>query len=76
MTSPRFRPLTFGVTRVRLKQGHASARYLQADQDLQAFPDRLTDKLARWARERPEQTFMARREKTADGQLGPWRHLS
>jgi feruloyl-CoA synthase len=76
MTPPRFRPLTFGVTRVKLKQGHAGARYLQADQDLQDYPDRLTDKLARWARERPQQTFMARREKAADGQLGAWQHLS
>jgi feruloyl-CoA synthase len=76
MNSPRFRPLKFGVTRVKLTRSQGGARYLRADQDLEAFPDRLTDKLARWARERPEQTFMARRQKTADGQLGDWRHLS
>jgi feruloyl-CoA synthase len=76
MTAPRFRPLKFGVTRVKLTPGQGSTRYLRADQDLEGFPDRLTDKLARWARERPEQTFMARREKTADGRLGDWQHLS
>ena len=76
MTAPRFRPLKFGVTRVAVTDGASGTRYLKAEQDLRDFPDRLTDRLARWARERPEQTFMARREKTADGQLGQWQHLS
>ena len=70
MSTPKFRPLKFGVTRVVLRDGPPGTHYLRADQDLQAFPDRLTDRLQHWATTRPAQTFMARRVKLADGQLG------
>ena len=63
MNAPQFRPLKFGVTRVSLRDGEPGTRYLQADQALQAFPDRLTDRLQHWAHHKPDQTFMARREK-------------
>ena len=45
MNAPKFRPLKFGVTRVNLQSGEPGTQYLKADQDLQAFPDRLTDRL-------------------------------
>ena len=48
MSAPKFRPLRFGVTRVTLKDGVPGTHYLKADQDLQAFPDRLTDRLQYW----------------------------
>ena len=76
MTAPKFRPLKFGVTRVSLRDGPPGTRYLQADQALQAFPDRLTDRLQHWAQVKPGQTFMARRVKQADGTLGDWRHIT
>ena len=76
MTAPTFRPLTFGVTRVTLRDGVPGTHYLQADQDLQAFPERLTDRLQHWAHTKPDQTFMARRVKLCDGTLGDWRHIS
>ncbi len=76
MTAPKFRPLRFGVTRVQLREGAGGTQYLRADQDLQDFPDRLSDRLAHWAAIKPEQTFMARRIKTAEGGLGPWLHLN
>ena len=76
MNAPRFRPLKFGVTRVSLRDGEPGTRYLQADQALQAFPDRLTDRLQHWAHHKPEQTFMARRVKNTDGSLGDWRHIT
>jgi feruloyl-CoA synthase len=75
MNAPQFRPLQFGVTRVALRDGVPGTHYLRAEQDLQAFPERLTDRLQQWARERPEQTFMARRTRNADGSLGDWRHI-
>jgi len=76
MNAPQFRPLKFGVTRVSLRDGEPGTRYLQADQALQAFPDRLTDRLQHWAHTKPDQTFMARRVKNTDGTLGDWRHIT
>jgi feruloyl-CoA synthase len=76
MSSPKFRPLRFGVTRVTLKDGVPGTHYLKADQELQAFPDRLTDRLQHWAQHKPTQTLFARRIKLADGSLGEWRHVT
>ena len=76
MSAPKFRPLRFGVTRVTLKDGAPGTHYLKADQDLQAFPDRLTDRLQHWAQIKPTQTLFARRVKLADGSLGDWRHVT
>jgi feruloyl-CoA synthase len=76
MPTPKFRPLQFGVTQVTLKDGVTGTQYLKADQALQAFPIRLTDRLQQWAQVKPEQTLFARRGKLADGTLGDWRHLS
>ena len=76
MSSPKFRPLRFGVTRVTLKDGLPGTHYLKADQELQAFPDRLTDRLQHWAQHKPTQTLFARRIKLADGSLGEWRHVT
>ncbi len=75
MSSPTFRPLTFGVTRVALKDGPSGVHYLRAEQDLAPYPDRLSDRLKHWAVAAPERTFMARRQKQADGTLGDWRHV-
>ena len=76
MTAPQFRPLKFGVTRVSLRDGTPGTRYLQADQALRAYPDRLTDRLQHWAQVKPSQTFMARRVKQSDGSLGDWHHIT
>ncbi len=76
MSSPKFRPLRFGVTRVSLKDGVPGTHYLKADQELQTYPDRLTDRLQHWATNKPDQTLFARRVKLADGSLGDWRHVS
>jgi feruloyl-CoA synthase len=76
MSSPQFRPLRFGVTRVTLQDGVPGTHYLKADQELQAFPDRLTDRLQHWAHHKPDQSLFARRVKLADGSLGDWRHVT
>ncbi len=76
MSAPQFRPLRFGVTRVTLRDGVPGTHYLKADQELQAFPDRLTDRLQHWAHIKPTQTLFARRVKLADGSLGDWRHVT
>ncbi|WP_310627989.1 feruloyl-CoA synthase [Limnohabitans sp.] len=76
MTQAQFRPLKFGVTRVSLRDGPSGTHYLKADQALQDYPDRMTDRLRHWAEQAPERTVFARRVKQADGSLGDWRHIS
>jgi feruloyl-CoA synthase len=76
MTTAQFRPLQFGVTRVSLRDGPSGTHYLKADQALQDYPERMSDRLRHWAEQAPERTWMARRVKQADGSLGDWRHIS
>jgi feruloyl-CoA synthase len=76
MTQAQFRPLKFGVTRVEVRDGQSGTHYLKAEQALQDFPDRMTDRLRHWAEQAPERTMFARRIKQADGSLGDWRHIS
>jgi feruloyl-CoA synthase len=76
MTTAKFRPLKFGVTRVEVRDGQSGTHYLKAEQALQDFPDRMTDRLRHWAQQAPERTMFARRVKQADGSLGDWRHIS
>ena len=76
MSPPNFRPLKFGVTRVTVCDGVTGTHYMKAEQDLQAFPERMTDRLQHWAHTAPERSFMARRVKHVDGTLGDWKHIT
>ncbi len=76
MSTAKYRPLKFGVTRATVRDGETGVHYLRADQDLGPYPERLTDRLVHWAKERPDQTLFARREKNADGSSGDWKHIS
>ena len=76
MSTPKFRPLKFGVTRVTMREGDGGVRYMSADQKLEDFATRMTDRLVHWAKTRPEATMLAKRVKNADGTLGDWRHIS
>ena len=76
MNAPRYRPLTFGVTRVSLRDGDAGTQYLSAEQPLKDYPTRITDRLQHWAQTAPERTFMAKREKLANNTAGHWQHIS
>lgn len=74
--APRYRALSFGVTRVALREGEHGTRYLTAEQPLHAYATRMADQLLHWARTAPERSFMARRVQQADGSSGEWRHIS
>jgi feruloyl-CoA synthase len=76
MNTPKFRPLTFGVQRIKLQDAPEGVQYLQADQDLQAYPERMSDRLKHWSATHPSRTFMARRSRLADGSLGSWREVT
>ena len=51
------------ATRTRSAGG---VEYLRSDEPLQPFAERLTDRLAHWAREAPERTLAARRDHGGD----------
>ena len=76
MSTAKYRPLKFGVTRATLRDGETGVHYLRADQELGPYPERLTDRLVHWAKERPDQTLFARRVKNADGSSGDWKHIT
>ena len=81
--APKYRPVTFGVTRVTVREGAgdtAGSRYVTADQPLANYPDRITDRLIHWAKEAPDRIWMAKREKRtdADGTVttGDWKQIT
>ena len=75
-TQPRYRPLTFGVTRANVRGDDGSVQYLSAHMPLQPFSERMSDRLIHWATSTPDETFVAQRERLADGKLGDWRRVS
>lgn len=72
----RFRPITFGVTRVSVREGAQGTQYVNSDLSLDQFPDRLSDRLGYWADQAPERTFIARRTRLSSGGFGNWHHVS
>jgi feruloyl-CoA synthase len=76
MSEPKFRPLTFGVTRVAVRHGAEGVQYLSAEQPLNDFPKRITDRLQHWAATAPDRTFMAKRKKLPGNTTGDWQHIS
>lgn len=76
VAAPRYRPLKFGVTRVALREGKEGVRYLRADQSLEPYAERITDRLLHWAEKVPERSLMARRNRNPDGSTGDWQHVT
>ena len=68
--------MKFGVTRVNMREGADGVRYMSADQKLQDYAPRMTDRLVHWAKTKPKATMLAKRVKNTDGSLGDWRHIS
>ena len=80
MSTVPFRPIAFGLTGARLREGPPGLAYLESDAVLRPYPRRLTDRFEHWALTRPKHLWMARREPLAsDGdtpRFGDWRHLA
>src|SRR3954468_22088348 len=81
--TPRYRPVTFGVRRVNVRDGAAGGRfcgggrpYRGGAEPLQSYAERITDRFMHWAETVPDRSFMARREQLPDGSTGDWQHLS
>ncbi len=64
-----YRQVSIGMPAVQLRQA-GQTLYMQSSEPLQDHPPRLLDRLLRWANERPEQTFAARR-----GADGEWQRI-
>ena len=56
----KYRALEFGITRIALVERDGNS-YLRAEQPLQPFAHRLTDRLLHWAATSPDRSFIARR---------------
>ena len=76
MAAPKYRPLAFGVTRAALRDGAAGVRYVQAEAALPPYAHRMTDRLLHWAEVTPDRTYIAQRERLADGTRGDWVRVS
>ncbi len=72
----RYRPMRFGVTRGVLREGANGVRYLRAEQALEPYAKRMTDRLLHWAERAPDRVFMARRVRNADGSRGDWQEIT
>jgi feruloyl-CoA synthase len=68
-----YRPVAFGPYAVHIERRVNGSLLLQAQETLQPYPQRFTEHLLRWAQERPDQTFLARRSR-APGR--PWLRLT
>jgi feruloyl-CoA synthase len=75
VSTAKYRELQFGVTRVKVREDNGHT-YVTADQPLEPFAARLTDRLLHWAEHAPHRSFVARRAIKPDGTRGDWRHVS
>ena len=76
MNLPRYRRLDFPVNRVVVREAAGGVRYVRSEPPLAAHAARMSDRLVHWAEAAPDRTFIARRERLADGSTGEWRHIS
>ncbi|NIF83391.1 feruloyl-CoA synthase [Comamonas sp. Tr-654] len=73
---PRYRELEFGVRSIRVREEGDGTFYVRSDQELAGHAARMTDRLVHWARTTPQQTFIAQRQRLADGSTGDWQRIS
>jgi feruloyl-CoA synthase len=71
MATPRYRKLAFCPEAVNVRHAENGSTYVQTAQPLEAYPQRLTDRLIHWARTTPGNTFIAKRDAS-----GNWRRIS
>jgi feruloyl-CoA synthase len=70
--SARFRDIRVGgCLAAHVEQRPDGVMLLRSTEALQPFPERLTDRLAHWARETPDRLFVAKRDNG-----GPWRTIT
>ena len=75
-TAPRYRELEFGVRSIRVREAADGSFYVCSERELAPHAQRMTDRLLHWAQATPDHSFIAQRERLADGGTGDWRHIS
>ena len=65
------RPVALGPRDTVLTRRDDGAILLRSPHTLAPYPDKLTERLVRWAREAPDRTFLAQRDAS-----GAWAHMS
>jgi feruloyl-CoA synthase len=68
--------MRFGVTRAVLREGTHGVHYLRAEQPLEGYAQRMTDRLVHWAETTPDRVFIARRVRNVDGSTGDWQKIT
>jgi feruloyl-CoA synthase len=77
MSEAVYRPTQVGgAIEATLEVRADGSRVLRSTEALRWFPERLTDALVQWAEQAPDRTFVARRERLADGSRGDWMRVS
>jgi feruloyl-CoA synthase len=69
--SVKYRSFNYGVTRAIVSESNGNT-FLRSENELEPYGVRLTDRLIHWAKERPDRTWMARR----DVDTKEWVHIS
>ncbi len=71
MKTLRFRNIPLGDAHVTVEQDARGHTLLRSAAALGAYPERITERLLKWAGEAPDRTFIARRDAS-----GAWRRIS
>ncbi|MBI3376576.1 MAG: feruloyl-CoA synthase [Betaproteobacteria bacterium] len=71
MSTLRYREVLLGSADLCVEKDARGHTLLRSAAPLGAYPDRLTERLLKWASEAPERTFIARRDAS-----GAWRRIS
>ena len=74
--APQYRAMRYGVTCIEREKTSQGVEYVRAEQALMTHPQRMSDKFLHWATHTPDRTWLARRERLANGSTGDWQHLS
>lgn len=72
----RYRELEFGIRSVWVREAGDGSFYVRPDVELAPYAQRMTDRLVHWARQTPQHSFIAQRERLPGGGTGDWRHIS
>ncbi len=77
-SSPKYRDASVGgCVEARIERRADGSCVVRSIEELQPFPDRLTDCLVQWAQQAPSRTFVARRTPPVDqGESGDWIRIS
>ena len=70
-TPARYRRIRLGEKRIEVKSHDNGCLYVNHPDPLDAYPQRLTDRLLHWAQTAPDRSYMAMRDNGGD-----WRHIS